>query len=61
MISSKKPFVSKEQTFDILEIRAGRILSIESAADVPKPAYVMTADGQGKGSMNAPGRKLVFI
>jgi tRNA-binding protein len=51
-----KPTVSKEETFDLLEIRLGRILSVELAEDVPKPAYVLKADFGKFGIKTSVGR-----
>lgn len=39
-----KPIVSIEETLDKLEIRVGRIISIEIAPDAPKPSYKIKAD-----------------
>ena len=39
-----KPIVSMEDTFDLLEIRLGRVISVEIAADAAKPSYVLKAD-----------------
>jgi tRNA-binding protein len=36
--------VRKEDTFDLLDIRVGRILSVEPAANTPKRSYVIRAD-----------------
>ena len=44
MAHELKPIVSKEQTFDQLDIRVGRIVSIELADDAFKPFYVIAAD-----------------
>lgn len=44
MSNEIKPEVSKEETFDRLEIRVGRIISIEPVADAAKPSYVLKAD-----------------
>jgi tRNA-binding protein len=44
MDSEIKPVVSKENTFDLLEIRLGRILSVEIAERALKPSYMITAD-----------------
>ena len=44
MSSEIKPTVAKEDTFDKLEIRMGRILSIAVPPDAPKSSYVITAD-----------------
>ena len=47
MNEETKPTVSKEDTFDKLEIRLGRVMSVTLAPDSPKPAYVIKA-GFGK-------------
>ena len=56
MASEEKPVVSKEETFDLLEIRIGRVLSIEPVADAPKPAYLITADFGKIGVRTSVGR-----
>jgi len=44
MASELKETVAKEDTFDKLDIRVGRLLSAEAAADAAKPSYVLKAD-----------------
>lgn len=39
-----KPAVSKEETFDKLEIRLGQIVDIQPEPSAPKPAYRLTVD-----------------
>ncbi len=56
MAEETKPIVSKEDTFDKLEIRLGRILSVELATDTPKPAYVIKADFGKFGTRTSVGR-----
>lgn len=51
-----KPTVSKEETFDKLDIRLGRVLSVEMATDSPKPAYVIKADFGKYGVKTSVGR-----
>jgi len=51
-----KPIVSKEETFDKLEIRLGRIISIEIAEDAPKPSYTIKADFGKFGVKTSVGR-----
>lgn len=51
-----KPVVSKEETFDKLEIRVGRILSVEIEPDAPKPAYIIKADFGKFGIRTSVGR-----
>lgn len=56
MSDETKPVVSKEETFDKLEIRLGRVLSVTPAPDAPKPAYIMTADFGKFGVRTSVGR-----
>ena len=56
MVSELKPLVSKEETFDKLDIRIGRIISVEPAADAPKPAYIIKADFGKYGTKTSVGR-----
>jgi tRNA-binding protein len=51
-----KPIVSKEETFDKLEIRLERVLSVELATDAPKPAYIVKADFGKFGIRTSVGR-----
>lgn len=51
-----KPTVSKEETFDKLEIRIGRITSVTPAENTPKPAYVIRADFGKFGFKTSVGR-----
>jgi len=44
MSTEIKPLVKKEETFDLLEIRLGRVLSVVRADGAPKPSYVIRAD-----------------
>ena len=44
MAEGEKPIISKEYTFDLLEIRIGRVVSVEIATEAAKPSYVITAD-----------------
>ncbi len=39
-----KPVVEKSETFDRLDIRLGRVISIEIEPGAPKPSYRITAD-----------------
>jgi tRNA-binding protein len=39
-----KPIVSKEEVFDLLDIRVGRVLSVEAASDARKPSWLLTVD-----------------
>lgn len=56
MTTDCKPTVSKEETFDKLEIRLGRVLTIEDAPSAPKRAYKITADFGKFGKMTSVGR-----
>ncbi len=56
MSEETKPVVSKEETFDKLDIRLGRILSVELAADAPKLAYLIKADFGKFGIRTSVGR-----
>ena len=56
MSEETKPVVSKEETFDLLEIRLGRVMSVELAPDSPKPAYVIKADFGKFGMRTSVGR-----
>ena len=51
-----KPVVSIEETFDKLEIRIGRIISIDFAPDAPKSSYVIKADFGKFGVKTSVGR-----
>jgi tRNA-binding protein len=51
-----KPIVSKEETFDKLEIRLGRVISVTPAPDSAKPAYVIKADFGKFGPKTSVGR-----
>jgi tRNA-binding protein len=56
MTQEIKPTVSKEETFDRLEIRVGRIVSVRSAADAAKSSYVIRADFGKFGLRTSVGR-----
>lgn len=56
MSEETKSVVSKEETFDKLDIRLGRVQSVEMAPDVPKPAYIIRADFGKFGVKTAVGR-----
>src|SRR5215212_6191664 len=51
-----KPTVSKESTFDVLEIRLGRIVDVRLAENAPKPSYVIRADFGKFGIRTSVGR-----
>jgi tRNA-binding protein len=44
MKAELKPNVNIANTFDLLDIRIGKILTVELAADTAKPSYEITAD-----------------
>jgi tRNA-binding protein len=44
MATELKPVVSKEETFDKLDIRVGRVVSVEPAEGAVKPSYLIRAD-----------------
>ena len=56
MSSEIKPVVPKETTFDLLEIRLGRIVSVQRAEDSPKPSFVIRADFGKFGVRTSVGR-----
>jgi tRNA-binding protein len=56
MSETTKPTVSKEDTFDKLEIRLGRVVTVSPASGTPKPAYVIKADFGKFGTRTSVGR-----
>lgn len=58
----EKEMVSKEETFDKLEIRLGRVISVDEEPTAPKKAYKMKVDfgkfgirtGVGRFTQHAP-------
>ena len=56
MAKETKPIVSKEETFDKLEIRLGRIISAEEESSSPKPAYRLKVDFGKFGVKTSVGR-----
>ncbi len=56
MAAEIKPIVSMEDTFDRLDIRMGRVLSVELAVDAPKPSYCIKADFGKYGTKTSVGR-----
>jgi tRNA-binding protein len=52
----EKEIVSKEDTFDKLEIRIGRIISVEEEPSAPKKAYKMKIDFGKFGIKTSVGR-----
>ncbi|HEV8051345.1 MAG TPA: hypothetical protein VGP47_02540 [Parachlamydiaceae bacterium] len=55
-MSDKKEIVSKEETFDKLEIRLGRVISVEEEPTAPKKAYKMKVDFGKFGIRSSVGR-----
>lgn len=55
-MSEEKEIVSKEETFDKLEIRVGRVISVEEAQDVPKKSYKIKIDFGKFGIRTSVGR-----
>lgn len=55
-MSVEKPIVSKEETFDKLEIRLGRVISVEEEPTAPKKAYKMKIDFGKFGLRTSVGR-----
>jgi len=56
MATELKPTVSKEETFDKLDIRLGRVVSIEYEESAPKKAYKITVDFGKFGTKVSVGR-----
>ena len=56
MAKKIKEIVSKEETFDRLEIRLGKVVSVEIEPKAPKPAYKILADFGKFGKMASVGR-----
>lgn len=55
-MSDQKEIVSKEETFDKLEIRLGRVTSVEEEPTAPKKAYKMKVDFGKFGIKTSVGR-----
>ncbi len=55
-MKEEKEIVSKEDTFDKLEIRLGRVISVEEEPLAPKKAYKMTIDFGKFGIKTSVGR-----
>jgi tRNA-binding protein len=55
-MSEEKEFVSKEETFDKLEIRVGRVMNVEEEPTSPKKAYKMRIDFGKFGIRTSVGR-----
>jgi tRNA-binding protein len=56
MSTELKPTVSKAETFDKLDIRLGRIVTVEPTIGVAKPSYVVKADFGKFGIKTSIGR-----
>lgn len=55
-MSEEKGIVLKEETFDQLEIRLGRVISVEEEPSAPKKAYKMKIDFGKFGMKTSVGR-----
>jgi tRNA-binding protein len=55
-MKEEKQIVAKEETFDKLEIRVGRIVSVEEETTAPKKAYRMKVDFGKFGIKTSVGR-----
>ncbi len=55
-MTDEKEIVSKEETFDKLEIRLGRVLSVEEEPSAPKKAYWLKIDFGKFGVKTSVGR-----
>ena len=55
-MSDAKPTVDKETTFDKLEIRLGRVLSVELEPTAPKKSYKLIVDYGKYGRRTSVGR-----
>ncbi|MBA3815996.1 MAG: tRNA-binding protein [Parachlamydiaceae bacterium] len=55
-MSNEKEIVAKEETFDLLEIRLGRVISVEEETSALKKAYKMTIDFGKFGIRTSVGR-----
>lgn len=56
MSAEIKPTVAKEESFDKLDIRLGRVIAIEPAAGAARPSYIVTADFGKFGTKRSVGR-----
>jgi len=56
MAKETKPVVDKEETFDKLEIRLGRVIKVELETSTHKPTYKMTVDFGKFGTRISYGR-----
>jgi len=55
-MTEEKEIVSKEETFDKLDIRLGRVVSVEEEPSAPKKAYKMKIDFGKFGMKTSVGR-----
>lgn len=55
-MTDEKPIVSKEDTFDKLEIRVGKVISVEEEPTAPKKAYRLKIDFGKFGIKTSVGR-----
>jgi len=55
-MTDEKAIVSKEETFDKLEIRLGRVISVEEEPSAPKKAYKLKIDFGKFGIRTSVGR-----
>lgn len=55
-MSDIKPTVSKEDTFDTLDVRLGRVVAVDEAPSAPKKAYKLTVDFGKYGIRTSVGR-----
>lgn len=55
-MSEEKEVISKEETFDKLEIRLGRVINVEEELSAPKKAYKITVDFGKFGIRTSVGR-----
>lgn len=55
-MAEEKQIVSKEETFDKLEIRLGRVIDVEEAQQSPKKAYRLKIDFGKFGIKTSVGR-----
>lgn len=52
----EKSIVNKEDTFDLLEIRTGKVISIEECTSSPKKSYILKIDFGKFGIKQSIGR-----
>ena len=56
MATELKPVVSMAESFDLLDIRVGKVLTVEIAEKAQKPSYKLTADFGGFGVKTSVAR-----